>query len=162
MSAERRSDGLHVQCPTCHESCDVTGEDLKGEIHCAFCAGNFSLAPEETGDFVPRQDGLKVRCPNCHEPCELTGEDSTCEIHCDSCATRFSLAPEATKTYVPSRKMIGQFELLDHLGAGAFGNMWSARDTILDRKVALKIARSDRYDRSDADIFFAKPERPLN
>jgi serine/threonine protein kinase/formylglycine-generating enzyme required for sulfatase activity len=132
----------------------VTGEDSTGEIRCASCAENFSLAPEETGDYLPRQDGLKVRCPNCHEPCELTGEDSTCEIHCDSCATRFSLAPEATKTYVPSRKKIGQFELLEHLGAGAFGNVWSARDTILDRKVALKIARSDRYDRSDADIFF--------
>ena len=106
------------------------------------------MAPVETWDYVPRQDGLKVRCPNCHEPCELTGENSTCEIHCDSCATRFSLAPEATKAYIPGQKMIGQFELLDHLGSGAFGNVWSARDTILDRKVPLKVARSD------ADMFF--------
>ncbi|MFT4555455.1 MAG: sulfatase activating formylglycine-generating enzyme [Planctomycetaceae bacterium] len=97
---------------------------------------------------------LQVRCPNCHESCELTGADSTCEIRCDSCATRFSLAPEATKSYVPRQEMIGQFELLDHLGSGAFGNVWRAKDTILDRQVALKVARSDRFDRSDADVFF--------
>jgi len=85
----------------------------------------------------------------------LTGADSTCELRCDSCATRFSLAPEETRNYVPGQKKIGQFELLDHLGSGAFGNVWRAKDTILDRQVALKVARLDRFDRSGGpDMLF--------
>ena len=153
MSVERRSDRLEVLCPNCYESCVVTVEESTCEIRCASCSQNFSMAQEETRKNKP-QNGLQVRCPNCHESCELTGADSTCEIRCDSCATRFSLAPEATKSYVPRQEKIGQFELLEHSGSGAFGNVWRAKDTILDRQVALKIARSDRFDRADADIFF--------
>jgi ribosomal protein S27E len=153
MSVERRSDRLQVRCPNCRESCDVTAENSTGEIRCASCGQSFRRALQETRNYMPH-GRLQVRCPNCHESCELTGADSTCEIRCDSCATRFSLAPEATKSYVPRQEMIGQFELLDHLGSGAFGNVWRAKDTILDRQVALKVARSDRFDRSDADVFF--------
>lgn len=99
-------------------------------------------------------DGLQVRCPACHERCELTGNDSTCEIRCDSCGTLFSLSPEETKPYVSGQEVIGQFQLVDHLGSGTFGDVWLAKDTILDRQVALKVARRDRYDRTDADLFF--------
>lgn len=37
---------------------------------------------------------------------------------------------------------LGRFELLEELGAGSFGNVFRARDTELDRIVAIKVLRS--------------------
>src|SRR5262249_23731217 len=44
----------------------------------------------------------------------------------------------ATASQVPTRPL-GKFQLLERVGAGAFGAVWKARDTTLDRIVALKI-----------------------
>lgn len=46
----------------------------------------------------------------------------------------------------PVPKTIGRFELLEPLGAGAFGKVWKARDTTLDRIVAIKASRTAHLD----------------
>lgn len=102
---------------------------------------------------VQDSDGLQVRCPTCHESCAVPDDDATAEIHC-ICGTNFSLTMEKTKPYIPSQKMIGQFQVIDHLGSGGFGDVWLAKDTILDRLVAVKVARADCFDSSDSDVFF--------
>jgi serine/threonine protein kinase/formylglycine-generating enzyme required for sulfatase activity len=43
-------------------------------------------------------------------------------------------------------KHVGQFQLLEYVGQGAFGVVWKSRDTQLDRIVALKIPRRDQFD----------------
>ena len=40
-----------------------------------------------------------------------------------------------------SVQTIGHFDLVDRLGIGSFGSVWKARDTELDRTVAVKIPR---------------------
>src|SRR5207245_4039622 len=39
-------------------------------------------------------------------------------------------------------RQIGKFQLLERIGLGAFGAVWRARDTELDRIIALKIPHS--------------------
>src|SRR5207237_8615365 len=52
-------------------------------------------------------------------------------------------------------KRLGKFELLDELGAGSFGWVFRARDTELDRTVAIKVLRAGRLaGREEVDRFF--------
>jgi serine/threonine protein kinase len=51
-------------------------------------------------------------------------------------------------------KRIAHFELLHQVGFGAFGVVWKARDTVLDRTVALKIPRRGQLSASESEYFF--------
>src|SRR5216117_1076456 len=45
---------------------------------------------------------------------------------------------------------LGPYEIVSHIGAGGMGEVWKARDTRLDRTVAIKIANekfSERFER---------------
>ena len=77
---------------------------------------------------------------------------------CPSCDSRISLTAEEAALLDVSNgqatpSQIAHFELLDMLGEGAFGTVWKARDTELDRIVAIKIPRSGQVDRSARSIF---------
>ena len=64
-------------------------------------------------------------------------------ILCASCGEKFSLISQETQSYHPqAAKMVGHFRLLEVVGQGAFGVVWRAQDTELDRIVAVKTPRS--------------------
>ncbi len=100
--------------------------------------------------------GLRIRCPHCHNPIELVDDSSTLtEINCPNCDSRFNLVePVSTTTLArPIVKQLGHFELVEEIGVGAFGSVWKARDTELDRVVAVKIPRKDQLNAQDIEQF---------
>ncbi len=51
-------------------------------------------------------------------------------------------------------RRLGKFEILEELGCGAFGTVYRARDTSLDRIVAVKVSRGSLNGREELDRFF--------
>ncbi len=105
-------------------------------------------------DAQSTNEGLRIRCPHCHNPVELVDDASLSEVVCPSCGSQFSLVDDADRTFqARSQQTIGHFQLLDKVGMGAFGSVWSARDTELDRKVAVKIPRKGQLSVEDGELF---------
>lgn len=103
---------------------------------------------------------LRVLCPECRKHIQVTDEVLSEELCCPKCGHRFSLlqggAPvERTEdSGLRLKRMIAHFHLLEQLGMGAFGSVWKARDTDLDRIVALKIPRGDHLSPEEVERFF--------
>jgi WD40 repeat protein/serine/threonine protein kinase len=96
---------------------------------------------------------MYVFCQHCQSPFELTAIDGTEEIHCPSCGSTFFLERGSTTSWKPddAGRKLGRFELLETLGAGAFGTVYMARDPELDRVVAIKVPRAGNL-ASQADL----------
>ncbi|MBC8290512.1 MAG: protein kinase, partial [Planctomycetes bacterium] len=74
---------------------------------------------------------------------------------CESCGSGFNLASdgETVADDGSHAKSVGHFTLVDRLGQGAFGSVWKALDTDLDRTVAVKIPRKDQLSSEEAEQF---------
>jgi non-specific serine/threonine protein kinase/serine/threonine-protein kinase len=108
----------------------------------------------ETVD-VPPDTGreLAVRCPHCHAPASVWAEGDLAAVKCPECGSDFSLISDPVASDAPLQS-VGHFELLEKLGSGAFGTVWKARDTKLDRTVAVKIPRHGSMSADEQQKFF--------
>jgi hypothetical protein len=81
-------------------------------------------------------------CPRCHTPVE-TAATAGDQAVCPSCGSSFPMTGGTTIVWNPtvSQRRLGRFELIDRVGSGAFGTVYKARDTELDRIVAIKVPR---------------------
>ena len=99
---------------------------------------------------------MHICCPHCRSPIEIAEDTSFTDIDCPSCGSHFNLVgtDAATATRMTKSRKLGHFELVEQLGVGQFGAVWKAKDTQLDRFVAVKIPRRDQLDESDIESFF--------
>ena len=99
---------------------------------------------------------MHVRCPHCNSPIELLDDQPLTDIVCPSCDSTFNLVDSETQTdTLPASGVttIGHFEVLERLGIGAFGSVWKARDTELDRTVAIKMPRPGQVGPEHQELF---------
>ena len=83
---------------------------------------------------------MQIRCPDCLQAIEVDDTVSLTATLCNSCGVEFQLIDETLNdTEIQS---VGHFELLHEVGRGAGGSVWKARDTKLDRTVAVKLPRT--------------------
>lgn len=92
--------------------------------------------------------GLHVRCPNCSAPIELVADSELESVHCPSCGSDFGLVDdeETSTKHASGVTEVAHFKLVERVGMGAFGAVWKAHDTSLDRTVAVKIPRRGQLD----------------
>ena len=97
---------------------------------------------------------MQVRCPHCQNPLEVLDGSSLTDITCPSCDSRFNLLADDTITYhADEHPTIAHFDLQSQLGTGAFGTVWKAKDTKLDRSVAIKIPRKEQLNPGEVEQF---------
>jgi WD40 repeat protein/serine/threonine protein kinase len=98
---------------------------------------------------------MHTRCPQCSTPVELSDDNETSQVSCSECGQAFDLLAETVATSVDGHgRSVGHFELLQLVGTGAFGAVWKAKDTLLDRFVAIKIPHSKQIIGKNAEQFF--------
>lgn len=111
---------------------------------------------DATVDHTPgRSRGLHIRCPHCSNGVELLADTPFEEITCRTCGSTFNLAIRDEQTSAATAlQKVGRFELVARLGLGGFGTVWKARDTELDRVVAVKIPRKGQLSSLELEQFF--------
>jgi hypothetical protein len=80
----------------------------------------------------------RIRCPHCDNPIQLV-DDRSDEVLCPGCGSSFRMRETHYTSTIDTMRPLGKFQLLERVGLGAFGAVWRARDTELDRIAALKI-----------------------
>jgi serine/threonine protein kinase len=131
----------------------VRGRDAKPQA-----ATKLAAASRGDVDLASEPHGLHIRCPHCASPVELVAETPQDDVTCRDCGNTFRLvdrdgqgSPDAP---APHARKVGRFELLERVGVGGFGSVWRARDTELDRIVAVKIPRKGQLQAEEVDFFF--------
>jgi hypothetical protein len=104
---------------------------------------------------------LSIRCPGCASLVAASADTAWDEIHCPTCGNSFRY-PEASPPAEARPRTIAHFELVRPLGSGSFGEVWEARDTKLDRQVAIKLARHAHASPRETELFLREARTAAN
>lgn len=99
---------------------------------------------------------MHIRCPHCHDAIEIAEGSSFRDVACPTCGSHFNVlgSDRNTETRVTKPRTLAHFDLVEQLGFGQFGTVWKAKDTTLDRFVAVKIPRKEQLEEEDIEKFF--------
>ena len=105
-------------------------------------------------------DNIELNCPHCRNAIEFSADEVEDEVLCPSCGSSFHVDPYRTN---PNRTVelpqLGKFELIEVVGRGAFGTVYRARDTQLQRMVAVKVPRSGQLTSQEDEDRFVREAR---
>ena len=136
---EGTADEYAVRFPTFHEQ-------LPG----------YSRAPDA------RQRRLRLHCPHCNNPIVVVAAACDQTAVCFVCGSDIEIEPAGSASWSAEHlPKLDKFQLLEMVGRGAFGTVYRAQDTDLDRTVAVKIPRSGRFISHDEEDRFAREARSV-
>src|SRR5262249_32131995 len=102
-----------------------------------------SADAQHTGPWGPKNGPVAppLHCPNCHNPLHVEPQHGEVVL-CSGRGGSARIEPMSAPTTLAQLRVLGRFQLINNVGRGTFGTVWRARDTQLDRIVALKIPHS--------------------
>src|SRR5262245_45455458 len=106
----------------------------------------------------PTRTGCTLRCPHCQNPIHLRDAPGDLVL-CPGCGGSFRIRDARFTDTASVSRPLGRFQLLERVGQGAFGAVWKARDTTLDRIVALKILHSGLGTDAEEMVRFGREAR---
>ena len=157
-------------CPQCGAE---TGPEALAQEPCPACLLKLGLGSgaEEDGSTLglsksaPGAPGtqvraLQLRCPHCQGSIEIADPSGIDDVVCPSCGSSFRLeaAHVQAQPLSPPRRL-ARFELQAEIGVGSFGTVYKARDTELDRTVAIKVPRAGRFSSQAEEDRFLREAR---
>ena len=105
---------------------------------------------------------MQLNCPHCRDSIAVPDGDTASGVTCPSCGEQLQLDPEKTTIWKqPGRARLGEFELIEQVGRGAFGTVYRATDTKLDRIVAVKVPRSGTFGTAEDEDRFVREARSV-
>ena len=142
-----------------HESEEACQRALGRVIAIQEAIQDAALKTTRRGHEDSTGSAIAVRCPHCGQRLELLEKDSLKEIDCSGCNQSFALVDAAERTGRKAGNRVGHFELIEPVGTGSFGSVWRARDTELERTVAIKFPRRSRFRDDEAEGKFLHEAR---
>ena len=110
-------------------------------------------AGSQTG-FPAVDTRLRLSCPHCRAVNAVSPDMDFVEVVCSACGSGFNLAArDSSSRTAPPLTSVAHFELIERIGLGGFGSVWKARDTKLDRLVAVKIPHQQHLGPEKTDRF---------
>lgn len=101
-----------------------------------------------------QSNDLRIHCPRCRRPIDISVDGELTSLVCTACHAKFNVAGERDESQrAEAIATVAHFQLLERVGMGGFGTVWKARDTQLDRVVALKIPRRGLITADTVDDF---------
>jgi serine/threonine protein kinase/tetratricopeptide (TPR) repeat protein len=117
----------------------------------AMLAAALERAPDERNDYLNQV---------CVEESLRSEVESLLAAHCQADSSLLGLS-DREPDELPSGTRLGPYEILAPLGEGGMGKVYKARDTRLDRLVAIKLLQADIADRPEVQERFEREARTV-
>src|ERR1700680_4532739 len=117
----------------------------------AMLAAALERAPDERNDYLNQV---------CVEESLRSEVESLLTAHCEADSGFLGLS-DGEFDALPSGTRLGPYEILAPLGEGGMGKVYKARDTRLDRLVAIKLLQADIADRPELQERFEREARTI-
>ncbi len=96
---------------------------------------------------------MRLECPHCHNALNVIDAQPAVDVSCPSCGSKFPVG-DVTVTYRDTvAERVGHFEIIEKVGVGHFGTVYRARDSQLNRTVAIKLPRTGEINEQYRKMF---------